>query len=104
MPNEIQHIVYTPWGGDYFELTVFGETATTINNDTATIEAALEAITGIGSGNVTVTETSGGLEWDVEFIGALANTNIPQMVPDANASVTTTIEGGPSGSGFWLLF
>ncbi len=44
----------------------------------ANIQAALEALTNVGSGNVTVSNS--GNTFDIRFVGALANTNVAQVV------------------------
>lgn len=46
-----------------------------IDDNAAQIKAAIEATTGIGSGNADVTQESDGT-WFVEFIGSLANTSV----------------------------
>lgn len=48
-------------------------------NDTATtVRNKIQALSTVGTGNVLVTDTTDG--WYVEFIGTLANTNVPLMV------------------------
>ena len=79
--NEVQHITYSPStnGGDF--KMAYGLEATDPvlwDSSAGTIEAALESLSGIGSGNVSVTELSNG--WAVEFIGALAQTNVNRIL------------------------
>jgi len=92
VPNEIQQFEFSEeLSAGTFTLTLGAETTAAIDWDytTGEIESALGALTGIGPGNVQVNS------WDgttlvVEFIGALANTNIAQMTCDAtNAGYDT---------------
>lgn len=103
MPNEIQQFEFSdPLSAGTFTLTLGAETTAPIDWDytTGEIESALGALTGIGPGNVQVNS------WDgttlvVEFIGALANTNIAQMTCDpssagydtGNVTVEITVNG-----------
>jgi hypothetical protein len=103
MPNEIQQIEITVFdSADSYELTFDGETVDTLNNEAASIEAGLESLPNIGSGNVSVTETVAGTTFEVEFIGALANTNVPQMTGQGLVNgvivVTTLQEGGATST------
>ena len=47
------------------------------NASAASVQAALQALSTVGPGNVTVTGSSP--SWTVTFTGALSNTNVPQM-------------------------
>ncbi len=62
-----------------------GSTDTTTDLDfdatAAEVQTALEALTTIGAGNVTVIGPDGG-PYDVNFTGALANVAVPVLVPD----------------------
>lgn len=64
----------TPTGGT-FTLSFGGYTTSAIgyNASAATVDAALEALTSIGGGNVAVVAAPGGSGWDVRFTGALAD-------------------------------
>lgn len=77
----------SPTGGT-FTLTFNGQTTSAIayNASAATVEAALEALSTIGQGNVQVTGNAGG-PWTVEFVGQLANQNVAAMTADG-ASLT----------------
>ncbi|MBL8815973.1 MAG: hypothetical protein JNL58_08070 [Planctomyces sp.] len=79
--NEVQTITLspTPTGGT-FTLTYAGQTTSPIayNASAATVDTALEALSNIGVGDVTVTGSAGG-PWTVTFGGALANTNVQQI-------------------------
>lgn len=101
--NEIQTIAITgtPTAGS-FTLTFVGETTAPIAFDAtaAVVDAALEALSLIDPGDVTCTGGPlPGTDVACEFTGGLANTNVPQMVPDSTlltggtASVVTTQEG-----------
>lgn len=79
--NEIQRISSYESSGT-FTLTFDGQTTAAIawDADAATIQAALEALSNIGAGNVSVTEgplDEFGTEVAVEFIGALAAADQP---------------------------
>jgi hypothetical protein len=72
----------------------------------ASIQATLEAMSSIGTGNVLVTggPLISALQADVEFRGALANTNFSQMTftnvsPGITTPLVTTITNGAAGSG-----
>jgi hypothetical protein len=72
-------ITGSPTGGD-FTLTFDGQTTAAIayNASAATVEAALEALSTIGQGNVQVTGAAGG-PYTVEFVGELANENVAAL-------------------------
>ena len=59
-----------------WSLTFDGQTTTDLGPKPtgAEVQAALEALSNIGTGNVTVSSTL-----EVEFVGTLANTNVPEM-------------------------
>lgn len=84
--NEQQTVTLTgvPTGGT-FTLTFDGQTTSAIayNASAATVDAALEALSNIGAGDITVTGSSGG-PWTVEFGNAMAATNQPQMTADGS--------------------
>jgi hypothetical protein len=79
-PNEQQTATITsnPQAGTW-SLTFDGQTTTDLawDCDAAAVEATLEALSTIGSGNVTVTGTSPA--FTVEFVGTLAATDVPAM-------------------------
>lgn len=73
------------------------------NAAAATVQAALEALSPIGSGNVTVTGSAGG-PWTVEFIAALAATPIALETLSVNSltggsSPSVTITSSQTGVG-----
>lgn len=113
MPNEIKRIYFDSESapvasGDVeagtYDLTFDAQTTSSINyNDSAaTIQAALEALSSIGSGNVAVALTANG--YTVEFQGALADTNVgdltagnitlKQKADTVSATTTTNGEAG----------
>jgi len=106
--NEIQTITFsggTPTGGTW-AATFDGETASSLahNIDAATLQAALEGLASVGSGNATVSGSVGS-GFTVTFIGALAGTNVPEMTADgsgltqAAGSITVeTLTPGTTGS------
>lgn len=82
--NEVQTITITgsPTGGDY-TLTFDGETTAAIayNANAAAVDSALEALSNIGAGNVTVSGTS---PKTVTFTGTLAGASQPLITADAS--------------------
>ena len=86
--NEKQTISFSTTGGT-FTLTYSGQTTTAIafNATAADVDAALEALSNIGAGDVSVTGTAGA--YTVEFTGALALTNVPEL------TATSLLTGEP---------
>lgn len=105
--NEVQTVTITgaPTGGT-FVLDIGGQPTTDLayNASTAAVQAALQALSTVGAGNVTVTGTAGS-SYVLTFGGTLAAANVPQAVAVANftggtspaISVATTT-GGSAGS------
>lgn len=92
--SEVQSVTVngSPTGGTF--VLVYGDVATTdiaYNATAATVQSALQALSTIGSGNVTVTGSAGG-PYTVTFAGALANQNVAQL------NVTSNLTGGTSPS------
>lgn len=85
--NELQTVTLTGYTTGTFTLTFDGQTTASIaaTAAAATVQAALEALSSIGSGNVTVTGAAGA--WVVEFVGMLAKTNVSEMT--AASSLTS---------------
>lgn len=83
-------IINSPSGGD-FTLSFNGQTTASIayNAAASAVQTALEGLSGIKSGDVSVTGSAGG-PWAVEFTGDLAKTDVSTLV--ANSSLT----GAPS--------
>jgi len=112
--NEKQHPTFSgsPTGGT-FTLTLGAETTAPITYSTSigtlrtNIKTALEALSGIGAGNVNVASTVGLADLQVEFKGSLASTDQPQMSCDgasltpggASCAVATWQNGGPVSIG-----
>jgi hypothetical protein len=63
------------------------------------VQAALEAASSIGEGNVLVTGSAGG-PYQVQFVGDLANTDVPQMTatPTGGTGTVTITTGTPGGA------
>jgi hypothetical protein len=80
----------TPTGGT-FTLTLAGQTTTAIafNATAATVQAALAALSNVGTGNVTVTGSAGG-PYTITFGGVLAAEDIPALTH------TDSLTGGSS--------
>lgn len=76
--NEVQTITRTGGSGNY-QLTFKGQTTTSISSgaSASTVDAALEALSTIGTGNVQVASVSG--NYAVTFTGALAAQDVPQI-------------------------
>lgn len=107
--NEIQRftINFGPSGGT-FDLIFQGQTAAGIayNVDAATLTTALEGLSNIGAGEVTVTRTGSGTNvdpyvYEIEFTGTLGGLDLVEMTSNAAsitgcAIVVTTTEQGVS--------
>ncbi len=82
--NEVQLVTLTgsPEGGT-FTLTYSGQTTAAIayNATALAVQQALEALSNIAVGDVSVTGSAGG-PWSVEFMGLLAETNVDAMTAD----------------------
>ncbi|QDT94158.1 hypothetical protein [Gimesia algae] len=106
--NEQQTITLASCSGGTFALTFDGQTTDPIayNASAATIESELEALLGIGAGNVSV---SGSGPWVVEFVGTLRGTDVDQIMVDGSnltgvlaASIAETTPGGNGVNERWL--
>ncbi len=107
--NEVQTVTISgaPTGGT-FTLTFNGATTAAIayNASTADVQSALQALSTIGSGNVTVTGTAGS-SYTVAFVKALGWANQPQMTAahaftggtSPSIAVATTTEGVAAATG-----
>ncbi|HEY5312083.1 MAG TPA: hypothetical protein VIK18_06170 [Pirellulales bacterium] len=87
MPNEVQTVSFSPvpTAGTY-TLAFYGQTISALNwNDpAATIQAALEALSTIGAGNISATGEVNAGSISMTFQGSLANVNVPQTTCDAS--------------------
>lgn len=85
--NEVQTI--TPPGSATYTITYDGQTtdALAFGASTGAVQAALEALSNIGSGNVSVTGSGTRI---VEFTGFLAATNVSAMTVSAGSIAQTT--------------
>jgi hypothetical protein len=109
--NEVQTITLTgsPTGGT-FTLTFNGQTTAPIayNASAATVDSALEALSNIGSGDVSVTGSSGG-PWTIDFgAGAFEYTNVPQITGDGSSltggsgqAILVSTEVASAGPNHW---
>lgn len=86
--NELQTITVTTQGTQQFTLTYGGQTTGMLSttSSAATVQAALEALSSIGTGNVSVTGS-----WVVEFTGTLAETDVEMLTWE---SVGTCLDYG----------
>jgi hypothetical protein len=77
--NETQTVTLTDTDGGTFTLTYATKTTSTINWNatTAEVREALEGLSNIANGDVSVTGVPGA--WIVEFTGNLAKTNVSEM-------------------------
>lgn len=117
--NEVQRVALqgSPTGGT-FTLTFDGQTTGTIayNASAATVQAALEGLSNIGVGDVSVSRIGSFpyYDWEVTFQSALGNTNVPQMTGDGSSltggsstdvTIWTTTQGSaPVGGTFTLTY
>lgn len=102
--DEVQTLTVGGSGLTSFTLTFGGQTTDAIPAAAtgADVQEALEALSTIGAGNVTVTGASGGV-WTVTFQGDLANTNVAQLTTTptggtGTVTAATTTAGGADAS------
>jgi hypothetical protein len=88
--NEVQTVNLVDADGGTFTLTFGGQTTAAIahNASAATVDAALEALSSIGTGNIAVTGSSGG-PYTCTFGGALAGQNLALMTYTSSLTSTT---------------
>lgn len=103
--DEVQTITEGGSGLTSYTLTYSGQTTASIAAaaTAATVQAALEALSNIGTGNVVVTGSAGG-PYTVSFQGTLADTNVAQMTSTptggtGTVTIATSTAGGAEGSG-----
>jgi len=79
--------------GDTFTLTFGGETtaAIAVTANAATVQATLQALSAVGDGNCSVTDTGGGPPYTVEFISALAKQDVVLMTGSGTGGCTVTV-------------
>lgn len=104
--NEVQSLTIDATGGDY-TASFGGDTTTAIaeNATAGAVQAALEALPSIGSGNVVVTGSAGG-PYSITFVGTLGGANQAQITTNATgltggastAVVATVTPGGVGGN------
>lgn len=102
--DEVQTITEGGSGLTSFTLTYSGQTTASIDDQAtaAQVQAALEALSNIAVGDVTVTGSAGG-PYTVTFGGTLANTNVAQMTATptggtGTVTIATTTAGGADGA------
>jgi len=92
LANDTYSLVVQGYSGGTFALTYGGNSATLAYNATATdVQGALEKLSGVGKGNVSVTGGSGD-PFTITFVGTLAN---------AASSPLTADGSGLTGGGFF---
>lgn len=103
--DEVQTITQGGSGLTSYTLTYSGQTTASIAQaaTAAQVQAALEALSNIGVGDVTVTGSPGG-PYTVVFGGTLADTNVAQMTSTptggtGTVTIATTTAGGAEGTG-----
>jgi len=122
--NEVQRVgISVPetqavFTGGTFTLTYNGQTTTALDWDalTSDVQSALEALSNIGTGNVSVTQSQNSLsaqEWTLVFQGALAGQNLSQVtinsagVHASAGSITsiqaTDVQGGVASNAVQTL-
>src|SRR5262249_52747563 len=99
--NEVQVLTYSATGGS-FSLSFNGQTTAPIafNATTATVQTALQGLTTVGAGNVTVAGAgfAGNIgSFTLTFVGALANTNVSQVNINTAAVSANTFQDGGGG-------
>lgn len=107
--NAVQTLAIPGSFGTTFTLTWNSQTTAAINVGATAqqVQAAFQALSGVGAGNVVVSGSIGG-PYLFTFVGALANA--PQNTITATGSngvasvQTATITGGPTGGTFTLTF
>jgi hypothetical protein len=101
--NEVEKVLVSATSGTY-TLSFQGQTTAPLayNATSAEVQVALEALSTIGSGNVSVTSGGGGFagNHDVTFQGVLADTNVSQLTGDGSGltggfglSISTPTQG-----------
>lgn len=110
--SEVQTVSVANASGGTFRLQFNGDTTGNISYDATawTVRSALQALSTIGSGNVSVTKPAWG-EYRITFTNALATQNVPQISVGGTslwpywASVSTsTVQHGSSGYGDYRPF
>src|SRR5262249_11536858 len=100
--NDIQLLSLGGAAGGTFTLTFAGQTTSSLafNATAAQIQTALQNLSSIGSGNVTVTRLTTGL-FGITFTGALANANMNMLVLNSSLTGATfpTISSITHGAG-----
>jgi hypothetical protein len=109
--NEVQSVIATGASAGTFTLTFDGETTAAIayNANAAAVQSALEALSNINPGDVTVAGGPlPGTATTITFGGQYANTDVPQMTADSGSltggtAVVSTTTPGAAGAGTYEL-
>jgi hypothetical protein len=98
--DEVQTLTQGGSGLTSYTLTYSGQTTASIAQDAtaAQVQAALEALSNIAPGDVTVTGEPGG-PYTVTFGGTLADTNVAQMTSTPTGGTGTVTVGTATGGG-----
>jgi len=103
--DEVQTLTVGGSGLTSFTITYSGQTTSSLDDQAtaAEVQAALEALSNIAPGDVTVTGAAGG-PWTLTFGGALADANVAAVTTTPTGGtgtvvVATTTAGGTEGSG-----
>ena len=103
--DEVQTITEGGSGLTSYTLTYSGQTTASIDDQAtaAEVQAALEALSNIAPGDVTVTGSAGG-PYTVTFGGTLADTNVAAMTSTptggtGTVTIATATAGGTEGTG-----
>jgi hypothetical protein len=103
--DEVQTVTEGGSGLTSFTLTYSGQTTGSLDDQAtaAEVQAALEALSNIAVGDVTVTGSAGG-PYTVTFGGTLADTNVAQMTATptggtGTVTIATATAGGAEGTG-----
>ncbi len=109
--NQVATVTVSGAGAGTFTLSYAGQTTGGLayNANSATVEAALEGLSTIGTGNVSVVNPSTG-RWNVTFQGSLAGQPLTALTADgssltpANEIQLVTLPTGLTGGTFTLTF
>lgn len=99
--NEIQKVTLNGvGGGKTFALTFDGATTSNVasNATAATLQTAMEGLSNVSPGDVTVTGSAGG-PYSVEFKGRYAATDVPLMTGTATEGTVTVTTTQASNTG-----
>lgn len=98
--DEVQTLTVGGSGLTSFTITYSGQTTASLDDQAtaAEVQAALEALSNIGVGDVTVTGDAGG-PWTVAFGGSLIDTNVAAMTTTPTGGTGSVTVATPTGGG-----